>query len=508
MNSTPPSGLGTSPRLAATLVILRQGAAGLEVLLTVRPRHLRFMGGAVVFPGGALAPADRDERWKELSEVSAEQASEHLGEPDPATALAFMVCALREAFEEVGFPAMDGAASISREDVTPEAFLAACLARGSRLNTGRLVYAGRWVTPSDSPIRFDTRFFLCLAPSGFEPTPSIHEVDDCYWSTPAAALEELADGRVIMAPPTIDVLQRLNGFSSAVGALGAVVDGSLSGGAEVLRARLSPLVQVVIAPNGGPMTGPGTNTYVVGRGPAWCIDPAVTDAAYVDAVAHAAGDVAGLLITHRHPDHVGGARALVARTEAPVYAFDDRPLEGLPVRSIRDGEILEIDDLSLRVLHAPGHTPDHLCFLLEAERALFAGDNVMGEGTPVIDPPEGHMRTYLDTIRRLSELDLDRIYPGHFRALERPREVLQELLEHRAERERAIVRVLQDDAGELSDIVRRAYSDTPSDLHDLAARSALAHLEMLEEDDKVVRDGRVWRWRTRQEIEGQARQPK
>ena len=121
----------------------------------------------------------------------------------------------------------------------------------------------------------------------------------------------------------------------------------------------------------------------------------------------------------------------------------------------------------------------------------------MGEGTPVIDPPEGHMRTYLDTIRRLSELDLDRIYPGHFRALERPSEVLQELLEHRAERERAIVRVLQDDAAELSDIVRRAYSDTASDLHDLAARSALAHLEMLEEDDKVVRDGRVWRWRTR-----------
>jgi glyoxylase-like metal-dependent hydrolase (beta-lactamase superfamily II)/8-oxo-dGTP pyrophosphatase MutT (NUDIX family) len=466
------------------------------------------MGGAVVFPGGSVASPDRDERWEVASMLPGAAAARVLDEPDERLALGFYVCALREAVEEVGLPLTGrGGPRLPHDAIAPGLFLQACLEQRIELPTDRLIYAGRWVTPVDSPVRFDTRFFLAAAPEGFHPRPSPEEVETCYWAQPAAVLGELAEGSVIMAPPTIDFLQRLEGFSSTDEILQAVVAGSLRASASVLSARLSPRVSVVIAPNAGIMTGPGTNTYIVGRESTFVIDPAVEDRAYIDAVAHAAGDVAGILVTHRHADHVAGVRALAERTEAPVRAYGAEKAAGVEVEGIDDGDVLAVDGATLRVLHTPGHAPDHISFVLEEERALFAGDNVMGEGTPVIDPPEGHMRTYIRTLRRLAELDLERIYPGHFRPLDRPAEVWSELLEHRRERERRIVGAL-DRPSELADVVCRAYRDTAPELHSLAIRSALAHLEMLEEDDRVLRDGRIWRLRTGSASEGQARQEK
>lgn len=485
---------GSEPRPASTLVLVRDGTQGLEVLLTVRPRHFRFMGGATVFPGGAVAPADLDPRWVDASARSPAEAVADLGEVDEANALGWYVCALREAYEEVGYLSAEGPVeSIGRDFADdPERFRRRCLELGVVLATDRLTAAGRWVTPLGSPVRFDTRFFLAVAPAGWDPSPDPSEVAACGWRAPSEALRELAEGKAIMAPPTIDVLQRLERFGTAAEAIGSVVGGSLGGAATVLAARLSLKVQMVIAPNPGLMTGPGTNTYVVGDGPTWVIDPAVDDPSYIDAVANSAGDVVAILVTHRHPDHTGGAAALVARTEAPVLAFGEAPAGGVPVTRLEDGDVLELPGATLKAMHAPGHAGDHLCFFLEEERSLFAGDNVLGEGTPVISPPDGDMRAYLATLRRLSTLGARRIYPGHFRPLA-DEKVWTRYLAHRAEREDMILAALVPKSATLEEIVASAYGDTPAELHPLALRTALAHLEMLEEDGKVGRRGRLWR---------------
>lgn len=420
------------PRPAATLVVLRDSPEGLQVLLTERPKHLRFMGGATVFPGGAVAAEDAG--------------------PDPARA-----CALREAFEEVGF-VLDG----------PE--------RGAE----RLVPGGRWVTPTGAPVRFDAQFFLVEAPYGWEPDPDPSEVAAARWASPADALEDLAQGRAIMAPPTIEMLQRLEGLRRVEDALRAVADAPV-GQPGVLSTRVSPLVHVVLAPNPGLMTGPGTNTYVVGSGPTFVVDPAVRDEAYVDTVAAVAGDVAAILVTHRHSDHTGGVRALLARlgNDVPVRAWGAEPVDGLSPEPLGDGEMLRAGAATLRTVHTPGHASDHVCFHLEASATLFAGDTILGEGTAVIAPPDGDMGDYLASLERLRELYLERIFPGHFRALDGGRDVIDGYLAHRRMREQRVLDALAAGPATIEEVVARAYQDTPVELHPAAALSARAHLELL-----------------------------
>jgi glyoxylase-like metal-dependent hydrolase (beta-lactamase superfamily II) len=179
-----------------------------------------------------------------------------------------------------------------------------------------------------------------------------------------------------------------------------------------------------------------------------------------------------------------------------VAAFGEESAGGAPVRPLRASESIDVAGVGLRALHTPGHAPDHLSFVLEQERALFAGDNVLGEGTPVISPPEGNMRAYLNSLRRLAEVGAKRIYPGHFGPLDDPRATLDGLIAHRLEREARILDALTDEGGTLEAIVRVAYSDVASELHALAAHSTLAHLEFLEDQGKVRRSGRVWEART------------
>lgn len=487
-------GEGRQPRAAATLVLVRERAGRLEVLLTTRPRRMRFLGGAVVFPGGAVAPADLDPRWERASALAAPAAADALHEPDPTAALGAYVCAIRESFEEVGLLMGSGPVQNLGRDAAgdPALFLARCLELGIVLSTHDLVSAGRWITPQPSPLRFDTRFFLARAPTGWEPTPDPTEVDECFWSAPRAALEGLAEGRAIMAPPTIDMLQRLARAGTVEEALSAPA-GPREG---VLVARLSPLVTSVLAPNPGLMTGPGTNTYVVGRHRTCVIDPATDDTVYLDALAAVAGEVELILVTHRHPDHVGGVAPTVARTDAPVAGFGGEAAGGVPVRPLRDLQAVAVAGVRMRALHTPGHALDHLSFFLEQERALFAGDNVLGEGTPVIAPPEGNMRVYLASLRRLAELGAARIYPGHFRPLDDPAEALDRLIAHRHEREARILEALVGGSRTLEAVVRVAYSEVASELHAIAAQSTLAHLEFLEDQGKVRRSGRLWEART------------
>ena len=481
------------PRPAATLVLLRDAPRGLEVLLTVRPKSLRFMGGATVFPGGAVSDEDLDQRLTKIANLSAEEASRRLSEPDHALALGYYVAALREAFEEVGF-LPEATTSDFRESGPGRRgdFLQHHLSTGTTLAVEQLFPAGRWVTPHGSSVRFDTRFFLARVPSNWEASPDPAEVASSHWSTAAEAIEEFAAGRTVMAPPTAAMLQKLEHFSSVDDAIDALSKRGVQEGDSIYRIRLSPLVQLVLAPNPGVMTGPGTNTLIVGTGPTVVIDPAVDDEAYIESVLEAAGDVSTILITHCHSDHVGGVDALVNHTAAPVRAWGEEPAGGVVVTPLTDGEIIEAGGVSLRTIYAPGHASDQVNFWLPEDDSLIAGDNIMGEGTSVIAPPDGDMKAYLDTLRRLEQLNPRRIYPGHFRLLEDGTEVISGYIRHRLEREHKIVAALADGPVTLEELVTKAYEDTPVELHPVAQMSALAHLESLEKDGRVRKLSQSW----------------
>ena len=450
------------------------------------------MGGATVFPGGGVAEADLDPDWENASALSGEDARRLLEEDDRRLALGFLVCALRESYEEVGFIVGNGPIETLPRDPNAAAFLRACIDRDVVLGTDALVPTGRWVTPHGATVRFDARFFLARSPAGWEPSPDPGEVAECRWVPPAEVLDQLAAGDAIMAPPTAAMLQKLAQFSDVDSALEGLRGAELEPEGGIYRARLSPLVSVILAPNPGLLTGPGTNSYVVGRNPSVVIDPAVDDAEYVAAVAEAAGDTAAILVTHRHSDHVGGARLLSERLRAPVRAFFEDDAGAARVTPLLDGEVIEFGGGMVETIFSPGHAADHVTFWLRDEKALFAGDNVLGEGTSVIAPPDGDMKAYLDTLRRLTVLEPQRIYPGHFRPLDRGTDVLRDYIAHRMEREAKIVAAVQEGPATLEEVVIQAYDDTPAELHPAAQMSALAHLQALEADGRVRQASDKW----------------
>ena len=481
------------PRASATIVLLRDSGSEPEVLLTVRPKTMRFMGGASVFPGGAVSPSDLDARWEPASRMTRAEAAAALGTEDPVAALGYFVCALREAFEEVGFLIGDGplerAERPSSDD--PARWLEHCLDLGLVVGTDALLPAGRWITPEGSPIRFDTRFFATRVPERWEPRPHPTEVTECYWISPARAIEQLGSGHLHMAPPTIEVLHRIEGLGSVEEVLRVLSQEPAPRDGPWVTS-VHPLVRLVLAPNAGFMTGPGTNTYIAGRpgGTTFVIDPAVDDESYLRVVTEAAGRVGGIIVTHRHPDHTGGVARLSELTGAPVYASGDAPIAGVPVRPVEDGEVLTTGDVSLLVFYTPGHASDHICLVLD--EVLFSGDTILGEGTAVIAPPDGDMRSYLGSLRRLRSLPIERVLPGHFRARVDAHVLIDAYLAHRAERETAIIAALGDRGATIEEVVDRVYLGTPPDLHALAAYSVRAHLEMAEEDGRAARSGEVW----------------
>jgi glyoxylase-like metal-dependent hydrolase (beta-lactamase superfamily II) len=317
-------------------------------------------------------------------------------------------------------------------------------------------------------------------------------VDRCWWDTPAGALEELAAGKLMMAPPTIEMLQKLVGHDAIDEIEASLASAPVGNAGDLISVRLSPLVHVVLAPNPGPMTGPGTNTYIVGTGPTCVIDPAVDDEAYLEEICARAGEVSCILITHRHPDHVGGVGALVERFGCPVRAFGDQPAGGVPVRSVADEASIIVGTNTLRALHTPGHASDHLCFYLPEAASLFAGDNVLGEGTAVIASPDGHMGAYLNSLRRLRTMHIDRIYPGHFRPLDGGRVVIDGYLAHRQQRREAVLAAVNSGASTPEEIVGVVYTDTPEHLHPVAALQVKSMLELLEEEGVVQRAKERW----------------
>ncbi|HEV3227568.1 MAG TPA: MBL fold metallo-hydrolase, partial [Acidimicrobiales bacterium] len=224
-----------------------------------------------------------------------------------------------------------------------------------------------------------------------------------------------------------------------------------------VASALSPMVRRVLAPNPGVMTGPGTNTYLVGIDEVAVIDPAIEDEHHLEAIVGCGGDrIRWILCTHTHPDHSPGAAALKKRTGAPVLAFDSR--DGLEVdEAIDDGFRIEATEFRLSAVHTPGHASNHLCYLLEEERLLFSGDHIMQGSTVVIAPPDGDMAAYLDSLARVRSLRLRSIAPGHGHLIDDPLAVIDEYVSHRLERERQVVDAVAAGDRTAANVVNRLY---------------------------------------------------
>jgi glyoxylase-like metal-dependent hydrolase (beta-lactamase superfamily II) len=248
-----------------------------------------------------------------------------------------------------------------------------------------------------------------------------------------------------------------------------------------------PKVQVVLAPNPSALTGRGTNTYVVGEDEVLVIDPGPNDAGHLgrveDAVRHQ-GQATAVLLTHHHVDHSEGAVAFARLLGVPLAAFRHPEAPALD-RELADGDELPFGGGSLEVVHTPGHTRGHLCFWLAEDRTLFAGDLVAGEGYIVIDPPDGDMSQYLDSLRRARDLDPAVIRPGHGPKIEAPSAYLESYIAHRLEREAKVLGALSQDPRIIPQLLPVAYDDTPEAMYPIATRSLVAHLEKLAADGRV-----------------------
>jgi glyoxylase-like metal-dependent hydrolase (beta-lactamase superfamily II)/8-oxo-dGTP pyrophosphatase MutT (NUDIX family) len=483
-----------APRDAAAVVLYRSQPE-LRVLWMRRPDAASVLGGFQAFPGGV-----------------AERIDARL-ESGGGEAGALGVTALRELFEEVGVLVAHGA---ERLDDGARAELRAAFRRdagegaarltglGLSFATERLVPCGRWVTPDLGFPRFDTRFFALEVDAEPSLDPAPEEVASAEWVAPDAALARWGRGEALLPPPVASILRvvsRRGRFDAAAMRAERGADGS-----EVWTYEVVPGVQMlpVRTPTLPPATH--TNAYLVGDARAVLIEPASPYPEEIDRVvawveenARAGVTVEAILATHHHPDHVGGAVALSERLGLPLAAHEltAERLDGMVsfARTIEDGERIDLDTLALRAVHTPGHAPGHLCFVDERSGAMIAGDMVAGIGTILIEPTDGDMALYLDSLRRMAALAPSLLLPAHGGPIVDVQGKLEHYVAHRLWREQKILAALSDagTAVSLADLVPAAYDDAPPAVWPIARFAAEAHLVKLEREGQVRREGRFYR---------------
>lgn len=269
------------------------------------------------------------------------------------------------------------------------------------------------------------------------------------------------------------------------------------------HAAWSERVVVALGQNPGTFTGPGTNTYLVGTGPRRVLlDTGSGVPAYLPVLErameqHGVEGLDEIVLTHGHPDHIGGVAAVRERfgelrvSKRPWPEVDGR--YDAPITPIDDGAVVSTEGARLRAVHTPGHAPDHLCFVLEEEQALFSGDNVLGVGTTVIPEESGDLAQYLESLARLLEEKPRRIYPAHGPCIEDGVAKLEEYLAHRRQREAQLLAVLAKGPATVEAIVGEIYAAYPKKLHRAAGVQMLQNLKKLAREGRVEADGPAWR---------------
>jgi len=553
MRDTPEPAAHPSPRPAATVVVLRPGAhSGIEVLLLRRAALGDQFSGAWVFPGGRLDPGDALAHGY-CTDLDDARASEQLGLAHGG--LDYYIAAVRECFEEAGL--LFARTRASPEQLGQwraqlrsgeRRWSELCELGRLRLDVAQLVYFSHWITPVGLPKRFDTRFFLGAVPEGQVAGTDGAELVEHLWVAPAAALNQSAGTapRLNIPVPTRSTLAALARFESVTALLAWAAEpreimataprlaqargqtrpilpdhpayaeiGRIDPGARGTASyeltpgnavRLSERVVRVTANNGGLMTGPGTNSYFVGGGARneWAlIDPGPLDEQHAAALLAAApGPIRWLVVTHTHKDHSPAVALLKAATRARVLGrraehAERQDASFMPDQVLQHGERLELPGpCTLRAIHTPGHASNHFCFLLEEEGLLFTGDQIMQASTVVIDPPDGNMARYIASLRALQSEPIEWLAPGHGFLMADPRRVIAQLIQHRLRREAKVLEALHalGPATEAA-LLARVYEDVPAALHGAAARSLLAHLLKLRDEDVAAQESGHWQVR-------------
>ena len=527
---------------AATVLLLRDGAQGLEVLMTRRSTKASFAPGAYVFPGGGIDTLDAQSHAAAARRAT--QSDEQLTQA---------IAAIRESFEELGvllarhpdgrWADADDIAALDRH----APFAAQCQARGLQLAADGVFTLARWITDRDLPKRFDVPFLVARMPEGQTPVADEAEQFEPQWVRPQEALDRHAAGGFFMIFPTIRTLQRLAQFKRVDDVLAACAvseaplwtscpragllagkearymedempfgelalvcpDGQIAHALDWQSERPVQLlknVQRLTAPNPGVMTGPGTNSYLVGD-PATgyiAIDPGPADAEHLERLWRAAGgDIRMIVCTHSHPDHSPGAAPLqqmcqrAGRAAPPILGLPSAPTaradsQFTPDRSLSNDERLTLTGKglegeithTLQVVHTPGHAANHVCLLLREDGLLFSGDHILNGSTTIINPPDGNMADYLDALDRLDQLcaehGVEFILPAHGHVLGEARAAIAQLKGHRLAREAKVIAAMQQlPEGTVEQWVELAYADVPPRMWPLAQRSLIAHVERI-----------------------------
>lgn len=253
--------------------------------------------------------------------------------------------------------------------------------------------------------------------------------------------------------------------------------------------ELAPGVRRIVAPNPSMMTGPGTNTYLFGEREVAVVDPGPRLRIHVDDIVRkAAAPIRWILATHTHPDHSPGVRLLAEKTGAEVLGLpapegEHQDTSFRPTRVLHEGDSLETEEFVLEAIHTPGHASNHLCFRHAATNWILTGDHIIDGSTVVINPPDGNMSHYLESLRKVKALRPNALLPGHGDRIDDPDRLIDWIIDHRLEREAKVLAAVTANAGlSTRALVPIVYADVPPKLYAWAERSLLAHLEKLEED--------------------------
>ncbi|MEM7166571.1 MAG: MBL fold metallo-hydrolase [Planctomycetota bacterium] len=451
-------------RIASAVAITRGAGAQIQVYLVERAPELRFFGGYWALPGGVVEADD--------------------GAPDLDETL--VACAVRELQEEIVV------------DLPPPSLRKVC----------------DITTPPFAPVRYATRFLHAELPAGQEPQPQPGElVGGRFWD-PSEALAAWRRGEMRIVPPVLLLLELLQESSSIDEFLQAAdAEGRALAAGKLHPVRFSP--GIFLAPLTTRTKPPATttNTFLVGEERVYIVDPAPVEAAEqqrlfdkIDQVRAAGAELAGIILTHHHPDHIGAVVAVADRYELPVLAHDETfarlPFEVPTKQRLADGDRLELGAApdespgwQLEVYHTPGHAPGHLALRDSRYNTLIAGDLCSTISSILIEPGDGHLATYLASLQRLLDLPLDTIYPSHGPAHRDAGMVLRKTIQHRHAREQKLIDALKQGHSTTADLVPVVYDDTDPALHAMAGRSLAAGLAKLVEEGRVAADADGWHWR-------------
>ena len=487
------------PREAAALVVF--DSTGKKVLWAKRNEKLKFLGGFHSFPGGKVEQGD--------SQVEVRNASS----ADEAELIA---CGVRETFEEVGILLVRNGERLTRGQIPllhddlvsgRDEFSSILKFWNLWIDANDFHYSGCWTTPEFSPMRFRTSFFAVICPEKQIPYPAITELEEVAFTEPQEALSIWEKGKVLMAPPVLEALQSfektkdtgINEFSREYEKVAKAFAESPATIKLTPRIIQFPLRTKTLPP------ATHTNCFIVGREQFVIIDPATPFEdeqlklfEVVDQMVKSGCQPIEIIVSHLHPDHFGGEGPLKNHLRK-IWNLDV-PLSAHPItieslrgevsfdQETKNSYMLKANecDFELSVLHSPGHARGHLCFYDLDQGFLLSSDNVVGQGTVVIAPPEGNMKDYLDSLESLKSLPGLRSLAGsHGAAIKNAKSRIDMYVRHRLEREEQILAAFEKGATSLKTITSIVYSDLSAELLPLAEKSVEAHLEKLIDEGAI-----------------------